>query len=306
MNNEDPTTPQEQLRESWIDALLVSATASSDHEDRIAQAMRQIDDETVVTTPSVAAVVSARKGRRSSRWIAMGIAASVLLAVFLVAQNYAPSRYAMATVDRSLNVAAERLTRKYQLQIDYRDVDGKNLQVDSDLYVQGTDRFALRHPGLLPGTSFWLGQDGSEAWFVPAFGAVRRGNNTLLSRWLRSHRELDTPYLHLTTLLSRMSRGYRLKTLPNEDITTPDGKTFACRRISAELNVTHKPNLPDVIELWASRDSGMAVRLVAQWNLSPKQSGRERLVLEFESEEPVLADSWFTAEAHFAPTKNPQ
>jgi hypothetical protein len=293
--NDKEKTDYKQLRQDWIESLLVSATARQDHEDRIARAMRHIGLESPASTQSVA------PGRNEShpvRWAAMGVAATLLLALFLVAQNFGTSRSAMAAVERSLNVAAQRTARKYVLQLEYRTANGNKLQIDNELFVQGNERFALRHPGLLPGTSFWLGQDGSEAWVLPAFGPVRKGDNTVLSRWLRSRQALDTPYLHVTTLLTRMSRGYRLEKLADEEVAMPDGATAVCRHVRGKLKAADQPNLPDTVELWASRETGVAVRMVARWQLAAGEFGRQKLVLAFQHEEPSLADDWFTAEGH--------
>jgi hypothetical protein len=205
----------------------------------------------------------------------------------------------MAAVQRSLNVAAELMTRRYQLQIRYRDAADEVGQIDVDLFVRGHDRFTLSHPGLLPGTSFWLGTDSSDEWVVPPVGPVRKGNDMVLSRWLRSREELDTPYLHVTSLLTRMSRGYRLASIPDQEIELPDGQTEICQVIQAELETADEANLPDTIELWSSRETGMAMRIAARWNLAEGDVGKESVVLTFQADEPSLGDEWFTAEAHF-------
>jgi hypothetical protein len=293
MNGEEESK-REQLRDSWIESLLASAVTPRDHADQVARVMKQINQP-----EATHAATAMRKPRRSLRWGAIAIAASVFLALFFVIEGGGGSSTAMAAIQRSLNVAAERMTRKYLLQVRYRTPAGQEAQSDSELYVQGHDRFALRHPGFLPRSSFWLGKNETEEWVVPPIGPVRIGNDMVLSRWLTSHEQLDTPYLHVTTLLTRMSRGYRLETKSDEEVTLPDGTKVACEHIRAELEMADEANAPDTIELWASRETDMAIRIVVRWNLAKGQAGKESIVLTFQSEEPSLSHEWFAPEAHY-------
>lgn len=292
--NEDDQLKRDQLRDSWIESLLTSAVTRQDHADHIARAMKRINETEAV---QVADVV--RMPRRSLRWGAIAIAASVLLGLFFVLDGAGTSSRAMAAVQRSLNVAADQMTRKYLLQIQYRTPTEYEPQIDNDLYVRGHDRFALRHPGLLPGNSFWIGKNEMNEWVVPPIGPVRIGNDMVLSRWLASYQQLDTPYLHVATFLTRMSEGYLLEELSDEEVTLPDGTQVACQHIRAELEITDEPNAPDTIELWASRETGMAIRIVVRWSLEAGQVGRESVVLTFQNDEPSLSDEWFAPEAHY-------
>ena len=292
--NEDEKMPGDEFREAWVESLLTSVANPQDHTDRVARAMEQIHAEPDTLTW----VALVRRRSLSLRWGAVAVAASALLALFLLV-DAGSSRTAMAAVTRSLNVASELMTRKYQLQVQYRDAADNVSQIDIDLFVRGHDRFTLSHPGLLPGTSFWLGTDSSEEWVVPPVGPVRKGNDMVLSRWLRSRGELDTPYLHVTSLLNRMSRGYRLASMPDQEIELPDGTTHLCQVIEAELETTDEANLPETIELWSSRDSGMAMQIIARWNLGEADVGKESVVVTFQGDEPSIGDEWFTAEAHF-------
>ncbi|MEM8671255.1 MAG: hypothetical protein AAGG48_27280 [Planctomycetota bacterium] len=283
------------LHESWIEALLISVQNREDHSQRVAQAMSQIesiDDDSLEQKKSRATL-------RRRRFVlpTFGLAATVVFAMVLLFPG--SSRSATAAIQRSLDVASERLTRKYVLQIDYRSVAGKSIQIDSELYVQGSDRFVLRHPGLLPGKSLWLGQDGSESWIVPTMGPVVEGDSTVLSRFLSSREELDTPYLHVSTVLKRMmSRGYRLEVLADESVPIPSGVDFECQHIRAELGALGDSELPQTIDLWTSRGSGMAIRLDARWERIVGRAGRESVVIVFDQEEPGLGDEWFRAHTH--------
>jgi hypothetical protein len=302
MNEHKKPRRDEELRERWIESLLASATSQQDHTDRIARAMRQLESQ-----PDA----SRRAGlglARSRIWIvqwggAIGVAASVLLALFLLVQTGGP-QFAMAAIQRSLNVAAQPTTRKYLLQIESQSVFGGMRKTDIDLYVNGNDRFALRHPGPLPQVpqaSFWVGQDRAESWVVPPIGPVLKGDRTLVGRWIRSREELDeTALLHVTTVLTRMmSRGYRLEKLADEEITIPLGSSVECQHIRAEREAMDQEDVPDTIELWASRESGMAMRIIARWEREDGEVGKKSVVLTFQNDEPSLAADWYTAETHY-------
>lgn len=236
---------------------------------------------------------------RSSRfWLSTLAIAAVIVFSFVVG---VPGRNqsAMAAVQRSLTVAAQPVTRKYRLQTRYRPNAEELFRVDSELYVRGSERFAISHPGILPGTRVWLGRDGDRSWVVPAFGPVMQGGDAILRRFLRSRDDLETPYLHIETILKRMmSRGYQLSNLTDEQLSIPNGNVINCRHIRAELEAWDDPSLPRTIDLWTSHESGMAVRLVADWNLQAGQAGRDAVVIVFEQVEPTLSNDWFRAEAH--------
>lgn len=285
----------EDLRERWIESLLVGATIQEDHTDRIERAMGQLGDQ------HVASQTAAPAGNkiRFLQFGSIGVAASFLLALFLWIQT-GGSQSAMAAIKRSINVAAEPTTRKYLLQIETQSMIGGAREIDIDLYVHGNSHFAFRHPGPLPHAFFWVGQNGDDSWIVPPVGPVVKGDRTMLSRWMRSSEELDdSALLHINTVLSRMtSRGYRLEKLADEDITIPHVVSVECQHIRAERTSTSPEDLPNTIELWASRETGMAIRIIARWERDDGEVGRKSVVLTFQDEMPSLTADWYTAETH--------
>jgi hypothetical protein len=130
---------------------------------------------------------------------------------------------------------------------------------------------------------------------------VLKGDRTLLSHWIRSQEELDdSALLHITTVLRRMmSRGYRLEKLADEEITIPLGSPVECQHIRAKREAMDQHDVPDAIELWASRESGMAVRIIAQWEREDSEFGKKSVVLTLQNDEPTLAADWYTAESHY-------
>ena len=298
--NDQGNSKRDELRESWIDSLLISATKPQDHSERIAQAMDRIEADQLTARPRA----TKQFGSRWVLWRAMGVVAALLFLGFLLFSD-GGTRTAIAAVQRSLDIAAERTIRKYWVEVNYQAAGGQTRTVRNDVYVQGNDRFVLRHPALLPGTSFWLGQDGNESWVLPAFGPVLKGDNTMLGRWLETRGQPATPYLHVTSVLERMmSRGYQLKTVSSdESITVSEAVAVACRHIRAERTAAQEPGLPETIDLWAGQDSGMAMRLVARWKPAERVTGRESVVITFRNEETTLSDAWFTAEGHYEGTR---
>ncbi|MEZ6096492.1 MAG: hypothetical protein R3C03_20065 [Pirellulaceae bacterium] len=286
------------IKDAWIDALLTTIGQRENTLDRVAAAMERISVDVAKNESS-----NVHHQRRWPRWASLALAASLLVAFFFVAQSFMVPNQAMAAVLRSLKIANLDGPRKYLLQVEYRDTEGELFHVDNDLYVSGNNRFVLRHPGLLPGSSLWLGQDGDESWVVPTIGPIRKGDGSALMRWLKAKPELDTPYLHVTTLLERMSRGYQLEELGNETIRQMDGALVACRHIQGTLLRGRRASLPQTIELWADMESGMAMRMVAVWPLAEGDSGRQRIVLDLNPETETIPDSWWQAEGHYSGTR---
>lgn len=233
-----------------------------------------------------------------NRWVSMAIAASMLGAMFIGLHYFGPAQQALAAIEHSLEAAAEQVARRYLITVTLKD-GNKSREVENDLYVQGNDRYALRHPALLPGADLWLGKNGDTTWVVPAIGPVLTGNELALSQWLSSQEQFSTPYLHVNTLLDRMSRGYRLRKLYESTIRSVAGNDVVCRYVVGKLKSEANQNLPATIELWSDAESGVAIRIEARWSPYASESGREKVVIEF-VDQPELPDNWFEAEGHYS------
>ena len=298
-----PKEPREEWRDSWIESLLQSATKQEDHSRRIDRAMNQITES---EDGAVASRAQSPWVRRSVlRWGIVAVAASILVVMYFALDSQ--QTRAIAAVKRSLGSAAEPIARSYKLQIAHRTPEGamrrsrapSTRQIDGDLFVKGIDRFALQLPGPVFGANLWLGNDGAEPWVVPPLGPVRKGQGLVLSQWLRAQGELDTPYLHVSSLLTRMAKGYRLRMLPDESVARSGGATEVCQHILAERESTGRPRWPDVIELWCDRE-GVAVLVEARWTLAEDEFGAQSMTVRLDDTKPSLDDSWFSAEGHHA------
>jgi hypothetical protein len=299
-HKEDRPAP-EWLRTRFVEALLSVEVdpSKANSEARI----QRVLDAVAAASRNTAEISSTRlpverptlaRRRILTRLGAIATAAVLLIGLFMTWQLFGQAA-AQATVIRSLRAAQDTATRKYQLSVTRRGADGDSLTVDNELYVQGR-RFCMRHPGLIRGTSLWIGDNERETWVIPAIGPIRVGDELGLSRWLHRETELDTPYLHVTSLLKRMSQGYRLEALPEESIPI-GGLEYLCDRVRGTLQHSSS-TLPDSIELYADTMSGLAVRLVATWNHDTDKWRRERIEISLVEPNEKVGEDWFDYQAH--------
>ncbi len=305
---------QDELQDRLVDALLLAAAGQqrAEVETGIGQVLQRIeagldDSPMTVLLPEVAtAEVSGLPPRfpgRVSRLIPWSIAATVVLALTLSYQGCSPDRIARAAVTQSLVAAAQPVPRHYRVTVNRRDAAGRTSESANDLYVLGNDQAVLRHPlaGRRAGFDLWLGKSADSAWIVPPFGPVFRGDGPALGKWLEASTEVDTPYLHVTTVLDRMKRGYRLQELPSDTAhhAPVTDENPVCRRVIGHRRWLAQQNLPSTIELWTDLKTGMARRIELRWPPESDQRGRERVIVEWVGEEP-LAEDWFEAAGHYS------
>lgn len=267
---------------------------------RIQRVLQHLDDQTMVPSEddsrSVVQIRSARS--RGRRWLSLAVAASLVLAAGLWWQVSSPSRRAYATVQESLQQATEAGAREYRVTVVVqRPVAGREEIVDN-LYVDGADRFVLRHQPILPLGEVWIGGNEREKWIAPKRGPILVGDAKMLRSWMAEKEDLPAPYLHITTILQRMSHDYDLEMLPDEDVAAqeqPD-TTIRCHRVHGVLRDATLGR-PRVINLWADRKGGIAQRLVLDWQLQPEQFGRAKITVELVGHRDLPLD-WFEHSAH--------
>lgn len=287
-----PLKPEQkaELDDALLDSLLRNALAGDSQDSaRIEQMLTRLDAETTSAT-------NANNVRRSpKRWVTLALAASLLLAAAYSLTYLTTSNAAYAAVMRSLEVPPT--TRAYRIRmIHQRPVWGKR-EVTSDLYLNDRDQFVVRHPGWSRFGDVWIGGDTASRWVAPRFGPAFVGGEEIVGNWLM-RKDLPSPYLHVSTILERMSRAYRLKMLENESLPQTDvpGKTVLCQHVVGELR---RPNLalPATMELWADADTGMAHRLELTWKRPESERGPLKWSLDFVGS-PELPSDWFELEGH--------
>jgi hypothetical protein len=309
MTQTEPS-PEEQRKIDLIEALLYTAYSDgrSTHDGRIEQVMSKID----VLRPTLATKPRFQRSPSWKRLWMSSIVATLLMACVFVFQAFSGSQQLMAAIQKGISAAAEDIARHYRVTAVYRNVtspkwmasklerdeNGDRAFVVSDLYVRGNEQFALRHPALLPNKDLWLGQSAGQTWVVPSIGTVRFGNKTLLAKWLSAREKISTPYLHVTTVLFRMQKGYTLSESKQAKIGLQDGSEIVCRQIAGVRKAKLDDKFPERIEFWSDVETGLVLRMNIDWNLEPGEAGRERIEIEFMGQ-PELADDWFLAEGHY-------
>jgi hypothetical protein len=207
------------------------------------------------------------------------------------------TRTAMAAVTQSLNQALQDIGRHYVVHSQWRLPNQGSETYKVDLFVKGGEQFALKIPGpIQPLNSIWVGSNQDQSWVVPPIGPVLEGNRRNLSKWFDKREDVATPYLHVTTALEMMGEVYELKTLPDEDVKA-EGETIGCHRVTGILKGKSSKEKPDQIDLWVNAESGVAMKLIATWNLAKGQSGRESVTILLQ-EDVDLSDEFFTPETH--------
>ncbi len=237
--------------------------------------------------------------RRVRRWSPLLSAAAVLVVLSLWWLTDDSTPQAFATVARSLEEAKELGPRHYRFTSIVRRRRTGEQEVVGDLYFDGGERFAMRHPGVLPVSEFWVGSSGQEEWIVPPVGPILTGDAGLIAKWIVEREDVTMPFLHLTTMLERLSDAYDLELLEDETIDNPldAGTTLRCRRVRGILHAQDRRLLPKSIDLWAGRETGIAYRIVLDWGLPPEGFGRSQISIEL-IDEAELPTDWFEAGAH--------
>lgn len=231
---------------------------------------------------------------RPLQLIGLIAAALILMAIFV--PYFISSRSAMAAVTQSIEEAQKDVGRHYSVKSRIRVGELGTVERKGDLYIKGGERFAIHMDGVLPEPGIWLIGDRGRAWVVPPIGPILEGDVTELIDWLARRDDLATPYLRLSTILDRMRDSYHLKSMPDLMLQTKLGPV-TCQHIVGTLKEPDDGGIPDRIELWVEAETGMAMKVIAQWQLGAGALGREAIALEFLTDID-LSDEFFTPTSH--------
>ena len=237
------------------------------------------------------------------RWLTIGLSAAAVLVIGLSIPMMDTSRSAMAAIHQSLDQALQDTGRYYAVTVVNRQSREEAQTRKADLYVKGGNQFALCIRMFAEQFEpVWHGSNHEKSWVIPPVGPVLEGNRKNLADWMDQRDGVSTPFLHITTALERMQQRYQLK-LSDDEILF-NGETIRCRRVTGyseaqvdEFATANPP--PDQIDLWASRETGVAMKIVVTWNLGDDQLGRESATIVL-IEEQDLSDDFFTPEGHGA------
>ena len=294
---------QSALDDAIIESLLRESYASAPNEERrIASILNMIECEAKETsaTDFSSTQTLAISRVRMYRWVSLAMAASVLMIGGLAFTYFSRGNAAYAAVMRSLEVTPK--IRAYRMQMVHQLPLWGNREVTADLYLNDQDQFAVRHPGWSRFGEVWIGGDAKSRWVVPRFGPAIVGGEEIVGSWL-AKKDIPSPYLHVSTILYRMSRVYRLTMNDDTTLTLADsGESVACQHVIGELREFNK-TLPSKIELWAKLDSGIAQRLELTWQRAESERGPIRWTIDLvDSRE--LPSNWFILDGHINAGRN--
>ena len=291
------TDQDNDFKDNFVDSLLHSLYETEKDQARalVDQGMQRLDDSAVTIS------ASSRSRRHITRpnWLLVGLAtaAVVLIAVALPMAN--GSRTATAAVMLSLDQALRDVGRHYRVSALWQNVPEENSRRSADLFVKGGDQFAIKVEGpARMGAFIWLGSNAETSWVIPPIGPVLEGDQRGLTRWYREKSDIGTPYLHIASALEKMRDLYRLESLPNDEVSLTD-RVVACNHVAAVLKGEASSRRPDRIELWADAETGVAIKLVATWQLEEDEVGRKEATIMLVDEN-ELSDSFFTVEGQGA------
>ena len=290
-------TRREQQRAQLVDSLLEALYQgdSAKAQELVSKGLDRLDLAAVThaeSSESRNAVLS----RGVPRWQIVSFAAAILILVVVLLPWLNTPRDATAAVSRSIRQAVRDVGRHYAITTKLRSIGGSDLERRMDLYVKGGDQCAIRTQGPLGIAPVWLGSQQGKGWVVPPLGPVITGDSSSLVTWIAQQEDVSTPYLYISTILERMRDSYQLQPLPDETLDTPRGKV-KCQHIVGTLQGSQSPQTPDRIELWADARTGVAIKVVAQWELEPGAAGRHEFTIDY-VEQLDLSDDFFGPDQH--------
>jgi hypothetical protein len=291
------TNQDNDFKDNFVDSLLYSLYETDKDKARslVDEGMQRLDDR------EVASSASARSRRHLARpnWLLIGLATAALVLITVAIPLTSGSRTATAAVMLSLEQALRDVGRHYRMNAVWQNVPEESSRRSGELFVKGGDQFAIKAevPGTV-GTTIWLGSNAETSWVIPPIGPVLEGDERSLTHWYRTRADVGTPYLHVASALEKMRDLYRLESLPKVEVSLTD-RVVACNHVAAVLKGEASSHRPDRIELWADAETGVAIKLVATWQLEEDEVGRKEatIVLVDENE---LSDSFFTVEGQGA------
>ena len=241
---------------------------------------------------------SLNRGRR--RTISFAIAATIFLAVSASLFFASLDNTAFAAVMRSLT--AVPATREYRIKMLHQFPVLGQKEFDAELFLDNSNRFVVHHPGWNGLGDFWVGGSPDARWIVPKIGPSLTGENQMIAGWL-SKRGIPSPYLHVTTILERLSQSYTLELLANEPIANANdpSEIFQCQHIvgvaSGRDADRDTGNRPARIELWADSQTGVARKVILNWQRNRLERGPIQWKIELVGS-PELAGGWFQLDGH--------
>lgn len=226
---------------------------------------------------------------RSRVWVASSSVAACCMLIALVSWGLWPSSVNADSVLRKAQLAAaELIDRTYRITISRSDNQPRTRELIMNLggggrfVIKPVDgAYAMGHDGF----DFWVAQRNGPVWVTNDFQniASKLGNRIPVRRLLELVTSPDEPLsLGISELLSLIERQYETELV--------ESKTVEEYRIRA-LAKSNRANYPDVIDLWSDVESGVVLRIEANF-----ANGRQR---QFELVETAkLSETWYHYSEH--------
>lgn len=279
---------------AFLDALLeqVHHSEQSKNAARLTRVVAALHAEHDLTRSVPPAATRNMPTRRRRILTAVTVVAALLLGIGTIYWFSVPSRVAVAAVQDAFRTAADNKDRQYAVHTRVRTLHGELTEFDAMLYVRGPSKFALHHPGFIG--DIWIGGNGSQYWIKPAIGpaqTVDRLQQPL--RWAETD-AFGLPNLQMTELLSYLVDDYELTFVGDEP--AGDGTPNVWRHVRG-LHRLGTNERPDLVDLWADPQSGLAHRLELSWQREPVAAGLEHVSLLLVGEEPQET-AWYDPTSH--------
>ncbi len=223
------------IDDRFVEALLQEAYLSerdaSSEEERVKRLMQALDGSEVLRpTDELAKPNHVRVRHR--RWVSYVLAGCFLLFAFIWYQQRGPGNRAYAAIEKCLSISPK--LREYRLTTHRIGSNGQAHATSMQLYFDDRDRFVLSHPSLLRLGTTWIGGDATHRWIVPPLGPVLVGGEEIVGHWL-TRKSVNSPFLHIHSILSRVKRSYRLEWQGEVTIDNPFAEK--CQHVKATLLV---------------------------------------------------------------------
>jgi hypothetical protein len=252
----------------------------------------------LASEPLPAATLAGSKQRRFSRdrrrWLvaAAALAAGLIMMTGMLFWSAPSSRVAQAAVQEAILTASQPRDLQYTVRTRVRTLRDNQTEFEAMLYVRGAERFALHHPGFLG--DLWIGGNGHQYWIKPAIGPPQIVDELQRPlRWAGTN-TFGLPELQISGLLALLVHEYDLTLVDDDSSGSPMANSWQHVRGVQRTGSTEHPQL---VELWADRQSGVARRLELVWHLAASDAGLEHVTIEFVGETPQ-DDSWYDATSH--------
>lgn len=232
--------------------------------------------------------------RRAARWTMVVTVCVIAVWLGWVAQT--GTNQALAAVQLARQTLSEPTDRTYTITVDGQSPRGAAHSRQATLYARGTDQFVFKIKGPF-GTDIIAGSNGKKSWLIHPIGPVLVSTDASnVDRWLS--REVPIPVLRLDEILQRLELKYDLSIVASGTNPMRNAEQHLSDNISPNAESVHvvghryqdEPIVPDTVEVWVDRSTGILQRLELRWSGSIVRPGPRYITAILKGDEPLEAD----------------